>query len=115
MKHSIVLLALAGAVSLAQAEDTLKKIRTPAPSPSVCVSRPGCPYTIGDGKYVGYHIDVCEKIVSDVRKALGLSGITTKYQPVTSANRILTVNGTVDLECGSTTNNATRQRTWPLP
>ena len=71
----------------------------------------GLSYTIGDGKYVGYHIDVCEKIVSDVRKALGLSGITTKYQPVTSANRIpLTVNGTVDLECGSTTNNATRQK-----
>jgi glutamate/aspartate transport system substrate-binding protein len=111
MKHSIVLLALAGAVSLAQAEDTLKKIKDTGTITLGVRESSGLSYTIGDGKYVGYHIDVCEKIVSDVRKALGLSGITTKYQPVTSANRIpLTVNGTVDLECGSTTNNATRQK-----
>lgn len=71
----------------------------------------GLSYTIGDGKYVGYHIDVCEQVVRDIRRQLGLSSLTVKYQPVTSANRIpLTVNGTVDLECGSTTNNAARQK-----
>ena len=67
-------------------------------------------YTLGDGKYVGYHVEVCQRIVEQVEKAVGRK-LETKYVSVTSQNRIpLTQNGTVDLECGSTTNNATRQR-----
>ena len=68
-------------------------------------------YTLGDGKYVGFHTQMAEKIASDIRKQLGLSSLTVKYQPVTSQNRIpLVQNGTVDLECGSTTNNTARQK-----
>jgi glutamate/aspartate transport system substrate-binding protein len=68
-------------------------------------------YTLGDGKYVGYHIDICQKVLADVQKQLGLAKLDVKYQPVTSQNRIpLVQNGTVDIECGSTTNNAARQK-----
>jgi glutamate/aspartate transport system substrate-binding protein len=53
---------------------------------------------------------VCQRIVAEVEKAVGRK-LETKYVSVTSANRIpLTQNGTVDIECGSTTNNATRQK-----
>ena len=61
-------------------------------------------------KPVGYHIDICLKIVDAVKTKLGLSKLDVQYQPVTSQNRIpLVTNGTVDLECGSTTNNTARQ------
>ena len=67
-------------------------------------------YTLGDGKYVGYHVEICQRIIDQVEKAVGRK-LETKYVSVTSQNRIpLTQNGTVDLECGSTTNNAARQR-----
>jgi glutamate/aspartate transport system substrate-binding protein len=59
---------------------------------------------------VGYHVAICEKAIENIEKAIGKK-LTVKYQPVTSQNRIpLVQNGTVDIECGSTTNNATRQK-----
>jgi glutamate/aspartate transport system substrate-binding protein len=67
-------------------------------------------YTLGDGKYVGYHVEVCQRIIEQVEKAVGRK-LDTKYVSVTSQNRIpLTQNGTIDIECGSTTNNTARQR-----
>jgi glutamate/aspartate transport system substrate-binding protein len=60
---------------------------------------------------IGYHIDVCNKIVDAVKTQLKMASLKVKHQPVTSQNRIpLVVNGTVDLECGSTTNNEARQK-----
>jgi glutamate/aspartate transport system substrate-binding protein len=59
---------------------------------------------------VGYHIDICNRIVDAVKAKLALKELKVVSQPVTSQNRIpLVTNGTVDLECGSTTNNAARQ------
>jgi glutamate/aspartate transport system substrate-binding protein len=56
-------------------------------------------------------MDICHKIVDAVKAALKMQKIDVKYQLVTSANRIpLLANGTVDLECGSTTNNLERQQ-----
>lgn len=111
MKKVLLVAALAACASVVHAEDTLKKIKDSGAVTMGVRESSGLSYTIGDGKYVGYHIDVCEKVISDIRKQLGLSTLTVKYQPVTSANRIpLTVNGTIDLECGSTTNNAARQK-----
>ena len=67
-------------------------------------------YTLGDGKYAGYHIEICQRIIADLEKAVGRK-VEVKYQSVTSQNRIpLVQNGTVDIECGSTTNNIARQR-----
>jgi glutamate/aspartate transport system substrate-binding protein len=67
-------------------------------------------YTLGDGKFTGFHVEVCQRILADLEKAAGRK-LEVKYQAVTSQNRIpLLQNGTVDIECGSTTNNATRQK-----
>ena len=94
----------------AHAEDTLKKIKDSGViTEGVRESSGALAFTLGDGKYTGFHYDVCAKIISDIQKQLGLAKLETKYQPVTSQNRIpLVQNGTVDLECGSTTNNAAR-------
>jgi glutamate/aspartate transport system substrate-binding protein len=60
---------------------------------------------------VGYAMDLCHRIVDGVKNNLKLAKLETKLNPVTSATRIpLIANGTVDLECGSTTNNIERQK-----
>ena len=102
-------IAIAG---VARAEDTLKKIKdTGVVTEGVRESSGALAFTLGDGKYTGFHYDVCAHIIADIQKQLGMAKLETKYQPVTSQNRIpLVQNGTVDLECGSTTNNATRQK-----
>lgn len=92
--------------------DTLAKIKSSgAVSMGVRESSGALSYTLGDGKYVGFHVELCQRVLADVQKSLGLAKLDIKYQPVTSQNRIpLVQNGTVDIECGSTTNNATRQK-----
>ena len=61
---------------------------------------------------VGYAMDICMVIVDAVKKQLNMPNLKVNYQLVTSANRIpLMANGTIDLECGSTTNNLERQQT----
>lgn len=68
-------------------------------------------YLDANQKAIGYHIDICNKIVDAVKKRINAPNLKTNHQPVTSQNRIpLTVNGTVDLECGSTTNDSARQQ-----
>ncbi|QIG95091.1 MULTISPECIES: amino acid ABC transporter substrate-binding protein [unclassified Bradyrhizobium] len=68
-------------------------------------------YLDDNQKPVGYAMDICYKIVDAVKKELKLDKLEVKLNPVTSATRIpLMANGTVDLECGSTTNNAERQK-----
>ncbi len=71
------------------------------------------PFSYLDDKqqYQGYSIDLCMKIVTSLQKQLGLTELKVVMNPVTSANRIpLMANGTIDLECGSTTNNLERQQ-----
>ena len=66
-------------------------------------------YTLGNGQYTGFHVDVCKRIIANIEKAAGRK-LDIKYQAVTSQNRGSYVqNGTVDLECGSTTNTLERQ------
>ncbi|WP_407166779.1 amino acid ABC transporter substrate-binding protein [Bradyrhizobium sp. ORS 111] len=68
-------------------------------------------YLDDNQKPIGYAMDICYKIVDAVKKELKLDKLEVKLTPVTSATRIpLMANGTVDLECGSTTNNAERQK-----
>jgi len=111
MKKTLLALAAFVAVGAVHAEDTLKKIKDSGViTMGVRESSGALSYTLGDGKYVGFHIDVCNKIISDLEKQIGKK-LEIKHQPVTSQNRIpLVTNGTVDIECGSTTNNATRQK-----
>lgn len=71
------------------------------------------PFSYLDDKqqYIGYSVDLCMKVVDALRTELGLPGLKVAMNPVTSANRIpLMANGTIDLECGSTTNNLERQQ-----
>ncbi len=114
--HTKTILALVTAMfavtAYAQDSGTLKKIKD---SGTIVLgtreSSGALAYTLGDGKYVGFHTEMAEKIASDIQKQLGMNQLAVKYQPVTSQNRIpLVQNGTVDLECGSTTNNAARQK-----
>jgi ABC-type amino acid transport substrate-binding protein len=59
----------------------------------------------------GFAYEICEKIVDKVKVTTGRSDLKKQYQAVTSANRIpLLQNGTVDIECGSTTNNSERSK-----
>ncbi len=63
-----------------------------------------------DGKPVGYSIDLCLRIVAGVQQQLGLRDLPIKWMPVTPENRIpLVMMGTIDIECGSTTNSLSRQ------
>ena len=100
---------LATGAAFAQATDTLAKVKASGViTMGVRDSSGALSYTLGEGKYAGYHIEICNKVIANVEKAAGRK-LEVKYQPVTSQNRIpLVQNGTVDIECGSTTNNATR-------
>jgi len=71
------------------------------------------PFSYLDDKqqYQGYSIELCMKVVTALQKHLDMSELKVTMNPVTSANRIpLMANGTIDLECGSTTNNLERQQ-----
>jgi glutamate/aspartate transport system substrate-binding protein len=111
-RTSFVFAALALAAAGAAQADTLAKIKASgAATMGVRESSGALSYTLGDGKYAGFHVEICQRVLADVQKQLGLPKIDVKYQAVTSQNRIpLVQNGTVDIECGSTTNNATRQK-----
>jgi glutamate/aspartate transport system substrate-binding protein len=113
MKKTLILAAALLAVGAVQAQsDTLKKIKDSGSiTLGVRESSGALAYTLGDGKYVGFHTEMAYRVAADLQKQLGLAKLDVKVQPVTSQNRIpLVQNGTVDLECGSTTNNAARQK-----
>ncbi|MGD9773106.1 transporter substrate-binding domain-containing protein [Diaphorobacter sp.] len=112
-KHLLAttLAVLAAGSAFAQASDTLAKIKSSGAVTLGVRESSGLGYTLGNGKYVGFHTEMGERILADIRKDLGLSKMEVKYQPITSQNRIpLIQNGTVDIECGSTTNNMARQK-----
>jgi glutamate/aspartate transport system substrate-binding protein len=112
MNRTLALLAaLAFASSAAAQEGTLKKIKD---SGAITIGHrdASVPFSYYDDKQqpVGYSMDLCARVVDAVKKELSLPNLKVNYQLVTSANRIpLMANGTIDLECGSTTNNLARQ------
>jgi len=115
MKSRFTLLAALAAFAVASpvlAQDgTLKKIKD-AGAITVGHRDASVPFSYYDDKQqpVGYAMDLCMRIVDAVKKNLNMPNLKVNYQLVTSANRIpLMANGTIDLECGSTTNNLQRQ------
>jgi len=120
--------ALAGAVALAASIVTAAQVPSPTPpAPDSAVLRKvrdtgvivlghritSVPFSYLDAKLrpVGYSMDLCQHVVHAVRDRLGLRDLEIKLVPVTSATRMpLVANGTVDLECGVTTNTAERQK-----
>ena len=91
---------------------TLKKIKDSG-TITLGVRETSIPFSYLDDKQqaIGYSIDLCMAIVEEVKKELMMPTLMVKTNPVTSQTRIpLMSNGTIDLECGSTTNNLTRQK-----
>ncbi len=117
LRHLLAIAAIATAstgapmVATAQTPDTLARLKASGViNLGVRESSGVLSYTLGDGKYVGYHVEICQHIVANAERAIGRK-LEVRYLPVTSQNRMeLVKNGTVDIECGSTTNSVARQK-----
>ncbi|HKA73502.1 MAG TPA: amino acid ABC transporter substrate-binding protein [Xanthobacteraceae bacterium] len=117
--HLKMLLSMVAAASFAAAPalaqeptGTLKKIKDTG-TVTLGHRESSVPFSYYDDKQqvVGYAMDLCGRIVERLKSELKLAKLDVKLNPVTSATRIpLMANGTIDLECGSTTNNLERQR-----
>ena len=116
MKRTSVFLAALALLSLslgaAAQEGTLKKVKE---SGTITIGHrdSSIPFSYYDQnqKPVGYAMDICYKVVDAVKANLKMPKLQVKLTPVTSSTRIpLMANGTIDLECGSTTNNAERKQ-----
>ena len=117
MKRSATLIAATTAFVLAIAAapafaDTLKKIKD---SGSITLGHreSSIPFSYYNDKQevIGYSHELMMKVVDAIKADLKLDKLDAKLMPITSANRItLTQNGTIDMECGSTTNNTERQK-----
>ena len=111
----VLALAVAGVATGALAQEltgTLKKIRDTG-SITVGYRESSIPFGYLDDKQqpIGYGTEVCMKIVDAVKTELKLPNLKVNLQPITSSNRIpLLQNGTIDIECGSTTNSVQRQQ-----
>ena len=109
---ALALTALALPLAAQDLTGTLKKIKD---SGTITIGHreASIPFSYLDEKQqpIGYSMDICAAIVEEVKKELQMSQLNVKYNPVTSQTRIpLMENGTIDLECGSTTNTLTRQK-----
>ena len=115
MRKLSLVAALAAAVALpavAQDSPTLKKIKDTG-TITIGHRDSSIPFSYYDDKQqvVGYAIDICMRVVDAIKAELKMPNLQVRMNPVTSATRIpLIANGTVDLECGSTTNNLDRQK-----
>jgi glutamate/aspartate transport system substrate-binding protein len=113
MKKHLLVIAMAaiGASGVyAQASDGLARIKSSGVVNLGVRDSSGLGFTLGAGKYVGFHTEMAERIVNDLSKQMG-KPLKINYQVITSQNRVpLVQNGTIDFECGSTTNNAARQK-----
>jgi len=108
-----VALLAAAIPAAAQETGTLKKLRDTGEI-VLGVRDASIPFSYADnsGQSIGYSVDLCMKVVDHLRQVLKMPGLKVRQQLVTSANRVpLVINGTVDLECGSTVNNLERQKT----
>ena len=104
--------AMTGATGAQELTGTLKKIKERG-SITLGHRDTSIPFSYYDDKQqvIGYAMDICYKVVDAIKAELKMPKIDVKLNPVTSATRIpLMANGTIDLECGSTTNNLERQK-----
>jgi glutamate/aspartate transport system substrate-binding protein len=112
LKAAVAALACALVAAPALAQSTVDKIKQTG-AITIGHRDASIPFSYYDDqqKVVGYSMDICMRIVDDVKRELNMPNLKVNYQLVTSANRIpLMANGTIDLECGSTTNNLDRQK-----
>ena len=105
-------LSIAATAASAQVPPTLDKIKASG-SMTVAYRESSIPFSYlgGDAQPTGFGWEICGKIVEQVKKATGRADLKVATQAVTSQNRIpLMTNGTIDIECGSTTNNSDRAK-----
>ena len=105
-------MAFAAPAAMAQPATTLDKVKASG-SFAVAYRESSIPFSYLDDKAqpTGFGWEICGRIVDQVKKATGRKDLKVQTQAVTSANRIpLLQNGTIDIECGSTTNNSDRQK-----
>jgi ABC-type amino acid transport substrate-binding protein len=98
--------------ALAQPAMTLDKVKESGVI-TLAYRESSIPFSYLDDKAqpVGFGVDICDRIVDEIKKVTGRADLKVQRQAVTSANRIpLLSNGTIDLECGSTTNNSDRAK-----
>jgi ABC-type amino acid transport substrate-binding protein len=104
---TLIFTTLAAGTASAQ---TLDKVKSSG-SIAVAYRESSIPFSYLDDKAqpTGFGWEICQRIVDEVKKATGRADLKVTTQAVTSANRIpLLTNGTIDIECGSTTNNSDR-------
>lgn len=111
---AVALLAFVGLVQFAHADSPsrLDKIKATG---TISLGHPtnALPFAYLDNAQhpVGYSVEICQAIVAHLKAALNLPGLKVRYVPVTSATRLpLLANGTIDLECGTTSNTVERQK-----
>ena len=104
-------LLLAAPLAPARAADTLAKI---AGTHRIVIGyrHSGPPFSFADnGQVMGYAIDICQEVVKGLAKKLNLDRIDINYKPVDTASRFIQVNnGSIDMECATTTNTAARRK-----
>ena len=113
MKIAVALIALLPLLSIeAQGGPVLDRIRS---SGQIVIAHRDTSvpfsYLDGNGKPVGYAMDLCYRIAQSIQRNLGMKELRVAYKPVSSADRITVIaEGRADIECGSTTNNAERRQ-----
>ena len=109
---ALLFVALPGLATAQELTGTLKKVKeTGVIALGHRDSSVPFSYIDDNAKVVGFAMDICYKIVDAVKAELKLDKLEVRLVPVTSSTRIpLMANGTIDLECGSTTNNPERQK-----
>jgi glutamate/aspartate transport system substrate-binding protein len=109
---SLLAVGIATAVSAQDLTGTLKKVKDTG-AITIGYRESSIPFSYLDDKQqpIGYAMELCMKVVDAVKAELKMPNLKVNLQPVTSSNRIpLLQNGTIDMECGSTTNSVERQK-----
>lgn len=109
---ALIMLASAPFAAMAQPATTLERVKANG-AITVGYREASIPFSYlgGDGQPTGFGWEICGKVVDQVKKTVGLPDLKVVKQSVTPQNRIpLIQNGTIDIECGSTTNNADRNK-----
>ena len=108
-----VAIALLSCAATAQSNDTLKKIKEGG-FISIGARDSQLPFSykpVGNGEPTGFTNDICLKVVDAIKAKLGMPNLAVRYTMLNSTNRIpLLQNGTVDLDCATTTNTVARQQ-----
>jgi glutamate/aspartate transport system substrate-binding protein len=109
---SVLIVSASFCAGAQELQGVLKKIKETNVI-SMSTRESSIPFSYLDGKQeaVGYSVDLCMRVIDDIKRAIKAPNLEVRRVPVTSQSRIpLVANGTVDLECGSTTNSVERQK-----